>query len=102
MDTIFISKSYYKPAERDVLEDYSRAIDLITINSDGITLKKQVQKLKEDNKSNEYVIKGKLQEKDQEIRELLLKDKVKEEAISNLSDQLVLITERLNQLEKIE
>jgi integrase len=65
-----IASSYYKPSEKEVLDDYTKAIDLLTINYESITLKKQVQKLETEGKTNEYIIKGKLQEKDEEIKVL--------------------------------
>ena len=63
-----VSQSYYKPHEKDILEDYLKAVDLLTVNSDDITLKKQLQKVEEENKNSEYIIKGKLQEKEEEIQ----------------------------------
>jgi hypothetical protein len=35
------------PAEQEVLQDYLKAIDLLTINDDKLTLQKQVSELKE-------------------------------------------------------
>jgi hypothetical protein len=64
---IGISASYYKPTEREVMEDYLKAVDTLTINSDRIVLQKQVTELKEKSKDSEYVIKGKLHEKDKQI-----------------------------------
>ena len=40
---IGISASYYKPTEREVLDDYLKAIDLLTINGNAIKLSKQVE-----------------------------------------------------------
>ena len=37
---IGISGSYYKPTEREILEDYLKAIDVLTINDDKLTLQK--------------------------------------------------------------
>jgi hypothetical protein len=65
---IGLSDCYYRPTEREILDDYLKAVDLLTINSHGTTLKNQIQKLKEDNQNNEYIIKGKLQEKDEQIK----------------------------------
>jgi hypothetical protein len=65
-----VSQSYYKPQEKDILDDYLKAVDLLIVNSDGITLKKQLQKVEEENKNSEYIIKGKLQEKDEQIKSL--------------------------------
>ena len=67
---IGITQHYYKPKEEELLEDYLKASDLLTINSDNLVLNKQIHKLEERNKENEYIIKGKLQEKDKEIKEL--------------------------------
>jgi len=67
---IGLSDCYYRPTEKEILNDYLKAVDLLTINSDGTTLKNQIQKLKEDNQNNEYIIKGKLQEKDEQIQSL--------------------------------
>ena len=70
---IGVSKSYYKPTEREVLEDYLKAHDLLTINTDKVILQKQVTELKEKSKDNEYIIKGKLHEKDMQIEALIKK-----------------------------
>src|SRR6187200_3478718 len=70
---IGLSESYYKPTARDVMEDYLKAVELLTINGDKVVLQKQVAELKEKTKDSEYVIKGKLQEKDQQIEALTKK-----------------------------
>jgi hypothetical protein len=67
---IGISASYYKPTEKEVLDDYLKAVDLLTINGDKLVLQKQVTELTEKSKNNEYIIKAKLQEKDEEIRNM--------------------------------
>jgi integrase len=81
-----ISKSYWKPTEREVLEDYLKAVHLLTINSDKIVLKKQVQELTEQSKSNEYIIKGKLQEKEEQIEALTKKQEQFEQLLQSLID----------------
>jgi hypothetical protein len=67
---IGVSASYYKPTEREVLEDYLKAVDLLTINSDKLILQKQVLELKEKSKDSEYIIKAKLQEKEEQIQNM--------------------------------
>jgi hypothetical protein len=67
---IGVSASYYKPTEKEVLEDYLKAVDLLTINGDKLVLQKQVIELTEKSNNNEYIIKAKLQEKDEEIRNM--------------------------------
>jgi hypothetical protein len=65
-----VSDSYYRPLEKELLEDYLKAVDLLTINSDKLVLQKQVTELKEKSKDSEYIIKAKLQEKDDQIRNM--------------------------------
>ena len=40
---IGVSQSYYKPTEREVMEDYLKAVPLLTIESDKMILQKQVE-----------------------------------------------------------
>lgn len=81
---IGISDCYYRPTEKEILDDYLKAVDLLTINSNGLNLKNQIQKLKEDNQNNEYVIKGKLQEKEDQIK--------------GLEDNMKLLKEEMNKI----
>jgi hypothetical protein len=52
-----ISDNYYRITPSELLEDYLKAIDLLTINSDKLILQKQVLELKEKSKDSEYIIK---------------------------------------------
>jgi len=97
---IGLSGSYYKPTEKEVLEDYLKAVDLLTITNTQKVLEKQITELKENSKDNEYIIKAKLQEKDEQIQELKKNDKVKEDALASLSDQLLFLTERIQEIER--
>jgi hypothetical protein len=97
---IGVSGSYYKPTEKEVLEDYLKAVDLLTINNNQKILEKQINELKENSKDNEYIIKAKLHEKDEQIEELKNNDKLKEDALAHLSDQLLVLSERIQQLER--
>jgi integrase len=83
---IGVSASYYKPTEREVMEDYLKAIDVLTINADKVVLQKQVAELKEKTKDSEYIIKGKLQEKDKQIEVLIKKQEQFEKVIQSLID----------------
>jgi hypothetical protein len=64
-----ISESYWRPTENEVLQDYLKALDLLTINdnNDNLTLQKQLSELTEQSREENYVIKGKLAEKEKEI-----------------------------------
>lgn len=76
---IGVSSSYYKPTEKEVLQDYLKAVDSLTI-SDENKLSKAIKELSAKNKVQEYVINGKLQEKDEQINNL-------QESIKFLSDR---------------
>jgi len=60
---IGLSASYYKPTEKEVLEDYLKAVDLLSINGNETKLSKVIKELSEKNKENEYIISGKMREK---------------------------------------
>src|SRR5215203_4651202 len=95
-----ITQHYFKPKQEELLEDYLKVIDLLTINNKQKILEKQIIELREKSHDNEYIIKSKLKEKDEQLHELKKNDKIKEDALSHLSDQLVLLTERIKILER--
>jgi dolichyl-phosphate-mannose--protein O-mannosyl transferase len=63
-------------------------------------LEKQITELKEKSNNNEYIIKAKFQEKEEQIQELKKNDKVKEDALAHLSDQRRFLTERIQEIER--
>ena len=81
---IGISASYYKPTEREVLEDYLKANPLLTINGENLVLQKQIQELAEKTKDNDYLLSAKLLEKD--------------DALTNLSDQVMKLMAEVQEL----
>jgi hypothetical protein len=82
-----------------LLDDYLKAMDSLTIDERN-KLKKRIDKLEEKNEDEKYIIKAKLQEKDEQIEELKNNDKMKEDVLTNLSDQLMILTEKIKELEK--
>ena len=90
-----VSESYWRPTEREVLEDYLKAVDLLTINDDKLTLQKQVIELTEKSNEENYIIKGKLSEKEKEIQVLSHRDSMNTDAIASLSDQLAKVIEEI-------
>ncbi|MDP9197338.1 MAG: hypothetical protein M3O24_02095 [Thermoproteota archaeon] len=83
---IGLSASYYKPTEQEVLQDYLKAVDLLTINGNAQKLSKQVEDLKDKSKNSEYIIKGKLEEKDKQIEALTKKQEQIEQLVQTLID----------------
>ena len=62
-----ISESYWRPTEAEVLEDFLKAVPLLTINGQNVPLQKQIKELTEKTTDNAYLLKAKLQEKDLRI-----------------------------------
>jgi hypothetical protein len=62
-----LSESYYKPTEKEVLEDYLKAVEILTINDSKLVIQKQVVEQTEINTEENYIIKGKLAEKEKVI-----------------------------------
>jgi hypothetical protein len=83
---IGISKPYYKPSEQELLQDYVKAVDLLTIYNDNSRLEKQVKELKEKSKDDDNLIKAQLQEKDNQIHTLIKKQEQFEQLIQSLID----------------
>jgi hypothetical protein len=67
---IGVSASYYKPTEHEILKDYLKAVDILTISNDSAVLQKEVAELQQKSNDNEYIIRGKLQEKDEEMKSM--------------------------------
>jgi hypothetical protein len=96
--SVGISDSYYRATENEILEDYLKAIDFLTINDDKLTLQKQVTELTEKNEQENYIIKGKLSEKEKEIQLFSQRDSVNTDAIASLSDQLTKVMQEIEML----
>ena len=68
--SIGISDSYYRATEKELQDDYCRVVALLLINDEKMTLQKQVTELTEKSKEGNYVIKGRLSEKEKEIQSI--------------------------------
>jgi hypothetical protein len=73
---------------------------MLSINDHRLTLQKQVAELTEKSKQENYIIKGKLSEKEKEIEELRHNDKVKEDALATLSDQVMKLMVEVQELKQ--
>jgi hypothetical protein len=100
---IGVSESYWRPTEKEVLEDYLKAAPLLSVNQDNLALRKQVQELNEKSKDTDYIINAKLVEKDEIISSM--KEKydadiaLLEEAMKDMQ-QLLKNPEKLAQISK--
>lgn len=84
--SVGISDSYYRATEQELLQDYLHAIEYLSINGNETKLTKELEDLKAKSKENEYIIRGKLEEKDKQIRALAKKQEKTDLLIQSLID----------------
>ena len=97
---IGIRNSYYRPTENELLEDYLKSVDSLTINDNKLALQKQLAELTEKSKQENYIIKGKLSDKEKEIEILKQRDSMNTDAIGGLTDKLMKLVEEVEKLKK--
>jgi hypothetical protein len=69
--SVGISDSYYRATEQELLEDYLHAVEHLSFNSNETKLTKEIEKIEEKSKENEFIMKGKLEEMRKELEPLL-------------------------------
>jgi hypothetical protein len=60
-----MAKNYYRPSEREMLDEYLKAVNLLTIN-DEYRLQKKVQQLQQQDEYQKYVIDKKIKEMEEQ------------------------------------
>jgi hypothetical protein len=95
-----ISDSYYRPTENQLLEDYLKTVNVLTIN-DKLLYDKQISALTEKYTIENYVTKGKLEEKEKEILILKQHELMNSDAIASLSDQIAILASDIARLKKL-
>ena len=88
-----ISESYYRPTENDLLQDYLKCVDALSVD-DEKTLQKKVDDLANKSK-DEFMINAKLLEKEKEIQQLRQRDSMNTDAIGGLTDKLMKLVEEV-------
>ncbi len=83
-----VSDSYFRPREEEILEEYLKASDALTINDENC-LKMQVEVLAASTKEREEMIDLKLAEKDRELNLLRQRDELNNDALAVLSERLM-------------
>ena len=81
-----ISDSYYRATEQELLDDYLKAMDSLTIDERN-KLKKRIDSLEEKNEDEKYITKAKLQEKDEQIKLIQSQMNVLVKIISKLDSE---------------
>lgn len=92
--SIGISDSYYRISESELLEDYLKAIDHLTINESNILRRQVTERLDNTNE----VFELKLQKRDREILTMKKQDQLSTDAIASLSDQIIKLQEEIESL----
>ena len=86
--SIGIPGSYYRATERELLDDYMKAIDFLTISNEN-RLEKQIQDIMEQSKLNNDNVKSQLYEKEQALTNFKEMNSSNTDAIAALSDQVM-------------
>lgn len=94
--TTGLDDNYYRPSQEEVLEEYLKAIDLLTINEEN-RLKIKVEELTSKTKDNEYVINHKLREKDEQLQTM----EKQMQAMQNTQEELKLLLKNPRRLVEI-
>lgn len=74
--------------------------DSLTINDNKLTLQKQLAELTEKSKQENYIIKGKLSDKEKEIGVLKQRDSMNTDAIGSLTDKFMQPMQEFDELKK--
>jgi hypothetical protein len=99
--SVGLSDSYYRATERDLLEDYLKAVtDSLTINNE-IKLQIRLSDLTADSKMNLNKLKSDLYTKDQEVTILTQQGASYSDAIAALSEQVIRLTQEIELLKNL-
>ena len=96
--SVGISDSYYKPTETELLEDYLKSVDALTVSQEN-HLRHQVEKLKVENteidimKNNYLDMKLSLEGKDEQVARLT-------DTVAVLSDQYNILSDEIERMKK--
>jgi hypothetical protein len=83
-----MSDSYYRATQDEILEDYLKAVPLLTISSEN-KLQQQMEQVVEESRNNDARIKSELYEKALAITNLTERDSLNSDAIASLSDTVM-------------
>jgi flagellar capping protein FliD len=90
--SIGVSNSYYRPTETELLREYLTVQDFLIIGEEH-RLQKQVLELREKGKDSDYIIKAKLQEKDEQL-------KIMQDQFTQLQSQVQLLISSIGNIDQ--
>jgi integrase len=93
------TNSYYRATSDEILNDYLKAVPLLTISSEN-RLQKQIEDVIEQSKINNDNVKSQLYEKQQSIIDLTERNSSNTDAIAALSDQIMKLMGEVEALKK--
>jgi integrase len=94
---IGLASCYYRPTEEEMYQEYQKSVNNLTINEE-YRLKIENDVLRQKDKNDQYIMREKLEEKDNEINSLKEQELNNAEAIAALSDKLMSIEEDMEKL----
>ena len=84
-------------SKEELLEYDLKAVNLLTTSEEN-KLKTQVKELTKKNNEKEFVLNVAMMQKDKEVEDLRKQDKIKEEALIRLSDQVMLLMKDIQRI----
>jgi len=97
--SIGISDSYYRATENELLDDYLKAVPILTISNE-CRLQKQMEDVMEQSRENDVSIKSELHDKEQLLAALAARDSMNTDAISALSERVMNLMKEIEMLKK--
>ena len=94
--SIGVSTSYYRPKGTDILQDYLKAIPLLTISNEN-RLELENVSLRENTKDSEFV-RLKIMQREKEIKLLKRDNAIISESLTNLSDEISQLVDEIQHL----
>ncbi len=97
--SVGISDSYYRATENELLVDYSKAIDSLTLGIEH-RLEKNISTIEEQASTNDKALKSELYANGQQISMLTQRDLFNSDAIAALSDQVMKLMREIETLKR--
>lgn len=97
--SVGISDSYYRATEKELLDDYLKAVPVLTIGSE-YRLQNQIKKMQVESSYTNTTIKSQLYDKEQTISTLAEGNSSNIDAIAALSDQVMKLTKEIEILKR--
>jgi integrase len=97
--SVGISDSYYRATENELLVDYLKALDFVTLSYEH-RLEKNISEIEEQSSINDKALKSELYANGQQISMLTERDSLNSDAIAALSDQVMNLMKEIETLKK--